>query len=67
MEGAHLAPGVFQHLAQARRNARLTAAKDMWHALEFLVDDALRCCEIAAYLRNDLLHYTALLGKQGSK
>ena len=67
MEGAHLAPGIFQQLAQARRNARLTATIDMRHALEFVVEDAPCCCEITADLRNHLLHYSTFLGKQGSK
>src|SRR5207249_11699533 len=67
MEGSHLVPGIFQQLAQARRNARLTATIDMRHALEFVVEDAPCCCEITADLRNHLLHYSTFLGKQGSK
>ena len=63
MEGAHLAPGIFQQLAQARRNARLTATIDMRHALEFGADGALCRCEIAAGFCNHLLHHTALLSK----
>ena len=55
VEVAHLVPGIFQQLAQARRNAWLTATIDMRHALEFVINDALCCIEIAAGLRNHLL------------
>src|SRR5438874_10224701 len=58
MEGTHLAPGIFQHLTQARRNAWLTATIDMRHTLEFGVDDALCFGEIATDFRNHLLYHS---------
>ena len=67
MEGAHLAPGIFKHFAQTRRNAWLTATINVRQALEFVVNDALCCCEIATGLCNHLLHHTAFLGKQDRK
>ena len=67
MEGSHLAPGIFKHFAQTRRNAWLTATINVRQVLEFVVNDALCCCEIATDLCNHLLHHTAVLGKQDRK